>query len=70
MTNILASSMYSVRSRPTKSGTTSVSGSHLATSNITSFEPSVNENSHYFYGSEIEYDELGKVAAGQDAYSV
>lgn len=59
MTNIPASSMYSVRSGPTKSSTASVSGSPLATSSITSSEPSVNENSHCFYGSEIEDDELG-----------
>ncbi|KAE9465220.1 hypothetical protein C3L33_02878, partial [Rhododendron williamsianum] len=44
MTNIPASSMYSVRPGPTRSRTISVSDSPLATSSNASSEPSVNNN--------------------------
>lgn len=44
MTNIPASSMYSVRSGPTRSKTISVSDSPLATSSNASSELSVNNN--------------------------
>ncbi|KAJ4704454.1 mucin-5AC-like isoform X1 [Melia azedarach] len=54
MTNIPASSMYSVRSGSSKSRTVSVTDSPLATSSNASSEPSVNNNSFILDGSEIE----------------
>lgn len=54
MTNIPASSMYSVRSGSTKSRTVSVTDSPLATSSNASSEPSVNNNSFILDGSELD----------------
>ncbi|KAK6943115.1 hypothetical protein RJ641_028492 [Dillenia turbinata] len=59
MTNIPASSMYSVRSAPAKSRTVSVSDSPLATSSTASSEPSVNNHSGGIDGSEVEDDDFG-----------
>ncbi|KAA3464236.1 zonadhesin-like isoform X3 [Gossypium australe] len=56
MTNIPASSMYSVRSGHTRSRTISVLDSPLATSSNGSSELSVNNNGHCFDGSEVEDD--------------
>ncbi|KAL3523963.1 hypothetical protein ACH5RR_016797 [Cinchona calisaya] len=56
MTNIPASSMYSVRSGPAKCRTVSVSDSPLATSSNASSEVSVNNNGLYVDVSEIEDD--------------
>ncbi|XVF08269.1 hypothetical protein REPUB_Repub06bG0211900 [Reevesia pubescens] len=56
MTNVLASSIYSVRSGSTKSRTTSATDSPLATSSNASSEPSVNNNSFCIDGSEMEDD--------------
>ena len=58
MTNIPASSIYSVRSGSTKSRTISVSDSPLATSSNASSEPSVNNNSFCIDGSEMEDNDL------------
>ncbi|GAB4831933.1 hypothetical protein Ancab_005948 [Ancistrocladus abbreviatus] len=63
MTNIPASSMYSVRSGPTRSRTVSVSDSPLATSSNASSELSVNNHAVGIDGSEIE-DDHGSVKAG------
>ncbi|CAK9173568.1 unnamed protein product [Ilex paraguariensis] len=54
MTNIPASSMYSVRSGPTKSRTVSVSDSPLATSSNGSSEMSVNNNALCPNGGEVD----------------
>ncbi|KAJ0089223.1 hypothetical protein Patl1_31664 [Pistacia atlantica] len=54
MTNIPASSMYSVRSGSTKSTTISVSDSPLATRSNASSEPSVNNNSFCLDDIEME----------------
>ncbi|KAE8711666.1 putative Arginyl-tRNA--protein transferase [Hibiscus syriacus] len=54
MTNVPASSIYSVRSGSTRSRTVSVSDSPLATSSTVSSEPSVNNNSFFIEGSEID----------------
>ncbi|MBA0750819.1 hypothetical protein Gogos_002204 [Gossypium gossypioides] len=54
MTNVPASSIYSVRSGSTKSRTLSVCDSPLATSSTASSEPSVNNNSFFMDGSEME----------------
>ncbi|XP_011047445.1 PREDICTED: mucin-2-like [Populus euphratica] len=60
MTNIPASSMYSVRSGGSSKGrTVSVSDSPLATSSNASSEPSVNNNSYFADGIEIEDNEFG-----------
>ncbi|GMP85823.1 hypothetical protein CsSME_00038846 [Camellia sinensis var. sinensis] len=59
VTNIPASSVYSVRSGSTKSRTVSISDSPLATSSNASSEPSVNNNSHYLDGSEEEENVVG-----------
>ncbi|XP_009600821.1 putative GPI-anchored protein pfl2 [Nicotiana tomentosiformis] len=59
MTNIPASSMYSVRSGPSRSRTSrsiSVPDSPLATSSNASSEVSVSNNAVYFDGSEIDDD--------------
>ena len=56
MTNIPASSMYSVRSGPTRSRTVSVSDSPLATSSNASSEVSVNNNGLCLDGIELEND--------------
>ncbi|XP_007026736.2 PREDICTED: flocculation protein FLO11 [Theobroma cacao] len=58
MTNVPASSIYSVRSGSTKSRTVSVSDSPLATSSNASSEPSVNNNSFCIDGIEMEYNDL------------
>ncbi|XVE52516.1 hypothetical protein DITRI_Ditri02bG0128400 [Diplodiscus trichospermus] len=63
MTNIPASSMYSVRSGPTRSRTTSVLDSPLATSSNASSELSVNNNGICLDGSEIE-DDIGSERGG------
>ncbi|KAF9665191.1 hypothetical protein SADUNF_Sadunf16G0096700 [Salix dunnii] len=60
MTNIPASSMYSVRSGGSSKGrTVSVLDSPLATSSNASSEPSVNNNSYFADGLEIEDNEFG-----------
>ncbi|XP_027352755.1 proteoglycan 4-like [Abrus precatorius] len=60
VTSIPASSMYSVRSgSSSKSRTVSVSDSPLATSSTASSEPSVNNNSISYDGSEIEENDFG-----------
>ncbi|KAJ4835050.1 hypothetical protein Tsubulata_012845 [Turnera subulata] len=60
MTNIPASSMYSVRSGGSaKSRTISVLDSPLATSSNASSEPSVNNNSFFVDGIEIEDNDFG-----------
>ncbi|XP_057982023.1 uncharacterized protein LOC131167288 isoform X2 [Malania oleifera] len=59
MMKVPASSLYSVRSRPTSSRTDSVSDSPLATSSNASSELSVNNNPHYSEGSEVEDSDLG-----------
>ncbi|KAJ6865257.1 translation initiation factor IF-2-like [Populus alba x Populus x berolinensis] len=60
MTNIPASSMYSVRSGGSSKGrTVSVLDSPLATSSNASSEPSVNNNSYFADGIEIEDNEFG-----------
>ncbi|GFY83513.1 hypothetical protein Acr_03g0002870 [Actinidia rufa] len=56
MTNIPASSMYSVRSGPTRSRTISVSDSPIATSSNTSSEVSVNNKGLYVNGIEVDDD--------------
>ncbi|XVF55104.1 hypothetical protein PTKIN_Ptkin06aG0009600 [Pterospermum kingtungense] len=58
MTNVPASSIYSVRRGSTKSRTISVSDSPLATSSNCSSEPSVNNNAFCIDGSEIEDNDL------------
>ncbi|TKY65853.1 flocculation protein FLO11 isoform X1 [Spatholobus suberectus] len=59
VTSIPASSMYSVRSgSSSKSRTVSVSDSPLATSSTASSEPSVNNNSISYDGSEIEENDF------------
>ncbi|XP_050381944.1 uncharacterized protein LOC126798903 isoform X2 [Argentina anserina] len=54
LTKVPASSVYSVRTRPTKSKTTNATDSPLATCSNASSEPSVNNISAYFEGCEIE----------------
>ncbi|KAI5670509.1 hypothetical protein M9H77_10873 [Catharanthus roseus] len=56
MTNIPASSMYSVRSGPPRSRTVSVSDSPLATSSNASSEVSVNNNALCADGNEVDDD--------------
>ncbi|TYI30215.1 hypothetical protein E1A91_A05G357800v1 [Gossypium mustelinum] len=64
MTNIPASSMYSVRSGHTRSRTISVLDSPLATSSNGSSELSMNNNGHCFDGSEVE-DDIGSERVGR-----
>ena len=64
MTNIPASSMYSVRSGPTRSRTVSVSDSPLATSSNASSEVSVNNNGLCLDGIELE-DDIGSERGGR-----
>lgn len=64
MTNIPASSMYSVRSGHTRSRTVSVSDSPLATSSNASSEMSVNNNGLYLDGIELE-DDIGSERGGR-----
>ncbi|XP_043725019.1 flocculation protein FLO11-like isoform X2 [Telopea speciosissima] len=63
MTNIPASSMYSVRSGTTRSRTVSVSDSPLATCSNASSEQSVNNNALCLDGSEVD-DDLGSERGG------
>ncbi|KAL4352293.1 hypothetical protein GQ457_06G006210 [Hibiscus cannabinus] len=58
MTNVPASSIYSVRSGSTRSRTVSVTDSPLATSSTASSEPSVNNNSFFIDGSEIDDNDI------------
>ncbi|KAB1217750.1 hypothetical protein CJ030_MR3G014840 [Morella rubra] len=69
MTNIPASSMYSVRSGPARSRAVSVSDSPLATSSNASSEVSVNNNGLCLDGSEIE-DDIGSERGGRSPGSV
>ncbi|XP_022939313.1 flocculation protein FLO11-like [Cucurbita moschata] len=64
MTNIPASSMYSVRSGPSRSRTVSVSDSPLATSSNASSERSVNNNGLCLDAHEID-DEIGSERGGR-----
>ncbi|XP_057980893.1 uncharacterized protein LOC131166395 [Malania oleifera] len=64
MTNIPASSMYSVRPGATRSRTVSVSDSPLATSSNASSEVSVNNNAICLDGSEVE-DDIGSERFGR-----
>ncbi|XP_058109149.1 uncharacterized protein LOC131252558 [Magnolia sinica] len=66
MTNIPASSMYSVRSGPTKSRTASILDSPLATSSNASSEQSVSNNIHCLEGSEID-DDVGSERGGRSS---
>ncbi|GMN41313.1 hypothetical protein TIFTF001_010531 [Ficus carica] len=69
MTNIPASSMYSVRSGPARSRTISVSDSPLATSSNASSEISVNNNGICLDGSELE-DDIGSERGGRSPASM
>ncbi|KAK9913715.1 hypothetical protein M0R45_037524 [Rubus argutus] len=69
MTNIPASSMYSVRSGPARSRTISVSDSPLATSSNASSEVSVNNNGLCFDVSGVE-DDIGSERGGRSPASV
>lgn len=69
MTNIPASSMYSVRSGSQRGRTISVSGSPHATSSNASSEMSVNQNGICLDSSEID-DEIGSERYGQSPASV
>jgi len=64
MTNIPASSMYSVRSGPARSRTVSVSDSPLATSSNASSEVSINNNGLCLDGIELE-DDIGSERGGR-----
>lgn len=66
MKNIPASSIYSVRSGPTRSKAVSMSDSPLATSSNASSELSVNNNAINLDGSELDYD-LGSDRGVQSA---
>lgn len=59
VTSIPASSMYSIRSGSTKSRTISNSDSPLATSSNASSEPSVNNASVCYDGSDVEGNDVG-----------
>ncbi|KAJ4979194.1 hypothetical protein NE237_009974 [Protea cynaroides] len=67
MTNIPASSMYSVRSGTTRSRTVSMSDSPLATSSNASSEQSVNNNGLCLDGSEVGDDDLGSERGGRSS---
>ncbi|XP_022765020.1 mucin-5AC-like [Durio zibethinus] len=69
MTNIPASSMYSVRSGPTRSRNISVSDSPLATSSNGSSELSVNNNCICLDGNEVE-DDNGSERGGRSPASM
>nr|KYP36376.1 hypothetical protein KK1_042504 [Cajanus cajan] len=69
MTNIPASSMYSVRSGPQRSRTVSISGSPHATSSNASSEVSVNQNGLCLDNSEID-DDIVSERGGQSPASV
>ncbi|OVA06502.1 hypothetical protein BVC80_479g91 [Macleaya cordata] len=67
MTNIPASSMYSVRSGPTRSRPVSVSDSPLATSSNASSEQSINNNTLCLDACEVEDDDLGSERGGRSS---
>ncbi|XP_023517239.1 zonadhesin [Cucurbita pepo subsp. pepo] len=69
MTNIPASSMYSVRSGPSRSRNISVSDSPLATSSNASSEMSVNNNGLCLDSHEID-DEIGSERGGRSPRSL
>ena len=69
MTNIPASSLYSVRSGPPRGRTVSVSGSPHATSSNASSEVSVNQNGLCLDSSEVD-DDIGSERCGQSPASV
>lgn len=69
MTNIPASSMYSVRSGHTRTRPVSVSDSPLATSSNASSELSVNNNGLCIDGNEVE-DDMGSDKGGRSPASV
>ncbi|CAL5203080.1 unnamed protein product [Lathyrus oleraceus] len=69
MTNIPASSMYSVRSGSQRGRTISISGSPHATSSNASSEMSVNQNGICLDSSEID-DDIGSERCGQSPASV
>ncbi|KAK8535991.1 hypothetical protein V6N13_104603 [Hibiscus sabdariffa] len=69
MTNIPASSMYSVRSGHSRGRTISVSDSPLATSSNGSSELSINNNCNCLDGSEVE-DDIGCERVGRSPASV
>ncbi|XP_038885154.1 endochitinase A [Benincasa hispida] len=69
MTNIPASSMYSVRSGPSRSRTVSVSDSPLATSSNASSEMSVNNSGLCLDTHEID-DEIGSERGGRSPRSM
>lgn len=69
MTNIPASSMYSVRSGPSRSRTVSVSDSPLATSSNASSEMSVNNNGLCLDTHEID-EEIGSERGGRSPRSM
>ncbi|XP_027335260.1 mucin-5AC [Abrus precatorius] len=68
MTNIPASSMYSVRSGPQRGRTISVSSPHATSSNASS-EVSVNQNGLCLDSSEVD-DDIGSERCGQSPASV
>ncbi|GMI87259.1 Basic Proline-rich Protein 1 [Hibiscus trionum] len=68
MTNIPASSMYSVRSGPTRSRNISVSDSPIATSSNASSELSVNNNGICLDGNEV--DDISTELVGQSPASM
>ncbi|KEH28284.1 ATP-binding protein, putative [Medicago truncatula] len=70
MTNIPASSMYSVRSGHQRSLMVSVSGSPHATSSNAGSEVSVNQNGLYSDNSEIDYYDMVSDRGGQSPASV
>lgn len=69
VTSIPASSVYSIRSAPTKSKTTSISDSPLATSSNASSEPSVNTTSVCIDGIENEDTDLGSQQEVSSSFS-
>jgi len=69
MTNIPASSLYSVRSGSHHGRTISVSGSPHATSSNASSELSVNQNGICLDSSEVD-DDIGSERCGQSPASV
>jgi hypothetical protein len=70
MTNIPASSMYSVRSGHQRGLTVSVSGSPHATSSNAGSEPSVNQNGLYSDYSEVDFYDMVSDKDGQSPVSV
>ena len=70
MTNILASSLYNMRSASHHGRTISVSGSPHATSSNASFELSVNQNGIWLDSSEVDDDDIGSERCGQSPFSV